>query len=659
MSSTTRPGFRPEIQALRALAVGLVVVFHFWPDALPGGYVGVDVFFVISGFLITGSLWAEVSSTGRLSLRGFWGRRIRRLLPAASVVLVASLVLMLALVPRSLWQETAVQVGASALYVQNWVLAVGSVDYLAAEGTPTLVQHYWSLSVEEQFYLAWPLLLLLAVALGGRHRRAAVIGAFALLAAGSFVYSVLLHGDASGYFNTGGRAWEFALGGLLSFVPAVRSRLLSLAGVALIVVAALAYSGQTPFPGATALLPVVGAALVIAGGANRVLALWPLQFVGGISYSVYLWHWPLLIVLPALVGAWWPLVALAATLLLAWATTRFVESPLRRGLRRPYLVATAAALVLVIAGAAVWSGVQVGVTAAAASARERLATDACFGAAALVGDCEDPFSADGIDTAFAAQDRGILGTTPCNSNGTAVVRCEFGVDDPVRTIVVVGNSHAGALIPGLEAYALEHDWRVVLLRKTDCLGVSTVDASGAGGQQCAQWTRAVLDELERDGGADAVVFVSHKNALHYLTAARPSDQAEAALRENISANLAAVRASGKAVLVVGDVPGTKPVPAPECVYRHASEYDPCALPRSPEALEDGNVEMAAATATPGIRTLSLQQYLCDAAACHSVIGGVVTYFDDHHLTATFSRSLAPYLGAAVEEALRDGGAGQD
>ncbi|CAN5386682.1 acyltransferase family protein [soil metagenome] len=642
--------FRPEIQALRAVAVGLVVVFHFWPDALPGGYVGVDVFFVISGFLITGSLWAEVSRTGRVSLRDFWARRIRRLLPAASLVLIACLALMLAFVPRSLWQETVVQIGASALYAQNWVLAAGSVDYLAAEGTPTLVQHYWSLSVEEQFYLVWPLLLLLAVVVG-RRRRSVVIAAFAALAVGSFAYSVLLTGNPSGYFNTGGRAWEFALGGLLSFAPAIKSRWMPLAGVALIALAAALYSGGTPFPGATALLPVAGALLVIAGGANRVAALRPLQFVGGISYSVYLWHWPLLVVLPALVGPWWAVVALALTVLLAWATTRFVEAPLRRGIRRPYRLAIAAALVVVVAGAATWSTVQVGVSASAAAAEQSLATDACFGAAALANDCTAPFSAAGVDTAFAAQDRGILGTTPCNSNGTAVVRCEFGADNPVRTIAVVGNSHAGALIPGLEAYVLEHDWRVVLFRKTDCLGVSTVDASGSGGQPCAEWTSNVLDELENSSEFDAVLFVSHKNALHYLTAAHPTAEAEAALQDNIAANLAAVEATGKAVIVVGDVPGTKPVPAPECVYRHSAEYDPCALPRSADALEDANVESRAAAATPGIRSFSLLPYLCGPTTCHSVIGGVVVYFDDHHLTATFSRSLAPYLGAAVAEAL--------
>ena len=642
--------FRPEIQALRAVAVGLVVAFHFWPDALPGGYVGVDVFFVISGFLITGSLWSEVSRTGRISLREFWARRIRRLLPAASVVLVACLALMLAFVPRSLWQETVLQIGASALYAQNWVLAAGSVDYLAAEGTPTLVQHYWSLSVEEQFYLVWPLLLLLAVLLG-RRRKSVVIGAFAALAVGSFVYSVLLTGNPSGYFNTGGRAWEFALGGLLSFAPAVRSRWLSLAGVVLIALAALLYSGATPFPGATALLPVVGAGLVIAGGVNRVAALRPLQFVGNVSYSAYLWHWPLLVVLPALVGPWWAVVAVLLTVLLAWATTRFVEAPLRRSIRRPYRLAVAAALVVVLAGTATWSTVQVGVSASAASAQERLADDGCFGAAALVEGCDSPFSAVGVDTAFAAQDRGILGTTPCNSGGTAVVRCEFGADDPAVTVAVVGNSHAGALIPGLEAYALEHDWRVVLFRKTDCLGVSTVDASGAGGEPCAVWSRAVLAEVTDSPEFDAVLFVSHQNALHYLTAPRPTASAELALQDNIAANLAAVEASGKAVVVVGDVPGTKPVPAPECVYRHSGEYDPCALPRAADALEDANVESRAASATPGVRTFSLLPYLCDATTCHSVIGGAVVYFDDHHLTATFSRSLAPYLGAAVEGAL--------
>ena len=664
MSTSARPGFRPEIQALRAVAVTLVVVYHLWPDALPGGYVGVDVFFVISGFLITGGLWSEVKRAGRIGLAGFWARRIRRLLPAASVVLVASLVLALLFVPRPLWQPTVVQIGASALYVQNWVLAAGSIDYLAAEEAPTLVQHFWSLSVEEQFYLVWPLVMLLAVVVS--RRRAVVLAAFGMLALASFVYSLSLTGVPSGYFDTAGRAWEFAAGGLLAFAPALRGRLApfaSLVGVALIGASAVLYNGTTVFPGAAALLPVLGALLVIAGGTSGIVArvshLAPVRFAGDQSYALYLWHWPLLVCLPYVTGmpvdGWWSVVVLALTVLLGWLTTRFVERPIRRsstaGVRRPYLLAGAGIAVIVLASSVTWSVVQAGIAASAETSAERSTVDPCFGAGAMVNHCDRPFAVTtAVDTAFAAQDRGALGLK-CNAPGVEVVTCEFGdLTDPERTVAVVGNSHAAALIAGLDSFGQTHQWKVVLMRKTDCLGVSTLDTGGAGGQSCLDWTAAVVDRLEKDPEIDVVLFASHANALHYL-ADRSDSALQHALGAEISSNFAAVRDAGKEVVVVGDTPGTRPVAAPECVYLHRDEYDPCATGRSSDQLEDGNVEMVAATSTAGIRTLSLLPYVCGPALCHSVIGGVLVYFDDHHLTASFSRSLAPYLGAAVEAAV--------
>ena len=164
-------GFRPDVQGLRALAVSMVVIYHLYPSLLPGGFAGVDVFFVISGFLITGHLLREYRKTGTVSLVGFWGRRARRLLPAAMVVLAATWVASLLILPSTQLSQTAAQVRASALYFQNWQLASDAVDYLKSTAAATPVQHFWSLSVEEQFYLAWPLLFLVAVAGGARQVR--------------------------------------------------------------------------------------------------------------------------------------------------------------------------------------------------------------------------------------------------------------------------------------------------------------------------------------------------------------------------------------------------------------------------------------------------------------------------------------------------------
>jgi peptidoglycan/LPS O-acetylase OafA/YrhL len=297
-----RRGIRPEIQALRAVAVVTVLVFHFWPEALPGGFVGVDVFFAISGFLITSHLVREVERTGSVSVLAFWARRVRRLLPASLVVLLATATAIVALVPLSAWDDWLAELLASALYVENWHLASSATDYFAQQDAPSPFQHFWSLSVEEQFYAVWPLLVLGAALLGAglARRRAALAGVLGLVFAASLAYSILFTGDGrdDAYFSTLTRAWEFAAGGLLALLPsagvsaapapapgagrvrallaraeraveALARALVSWAGIAAVFVAAAIISRETAYPGWAALLPVLGALAVIYAGAPR------------------------------------------------------------------------------------------------------------------------------------------------------------------------------------------------------------------------------------------------------------------------------------------------------------------------------------------------------------------------------------------------------
>ncbi|HEY8589807.1 MAG TPA: acyltransferase, partial [Naasia sp.] len=268
---------RRDIQGLRALAVALVVVYHCAPQLLPGGYVGVDVFLVISGYLITAHLANEFYATGRVSLTRFYARRARRLLPAALLVLAVTVVASALLLPESSRAEVARQVVASAFYFENWVLAFNATDYSAASANSSPVQHYWSLSVEEQFYALWPLAILGAGALAARLSRSASVGLGALL---SVVASVSLLASALvtaydpnfAYFFTPIRLWEFAVGGLAWFLFSARTwsaptaNALSWIGLGLIAAATLSYDEGTPFPGLAAVLPVLGAALVLAGG---------------------------------------------------------------------------------------------------------------------------------------------------------------------------------------------------------------------------------------------------------------------------------------------------------------------------------------------------------------------------------------------------------
>ena len=273
-AARTAPGrrrFRSDIQAMRALAVGLVVINHLWPLQLPGGYVGVDVFFVISGFLITSHLVREVEATGRVRLGVFYTRRARRLFPAAFLVLGASMLLTLLFLPYPRWMAAAQEVLASVFYAENWLLAANSVDYSAMTESASAVQHYWSLSVEEQFYLLWPLTLIFFAFLA-RGRRiplrrvllAGVLGVAVLF----LMYSIYITGNSpeQAYFVTPARVWEFAVGAAVAVAAVqLRSRalrnILSVAGFGLILASAATFDGSTPFPGWSALAPVLGSAL--------------------------------------------------------------------------------------------------------------------------------------------------------------------------------------------------------------------------------------------------------------------------------------------------------------------------------------------------------------------------------------------------------------
>ena len=338
----------------------LVVVFHLWPGSLPGGYIGVDVFFVISGFLITSHILREVDRSGSVSLTQFWARRIRRLLPAAYLVLAVSAVTVLVFVPRLVWQQFFGEILAAALYVENWTLAFNSVDYLAAENTPSPAQHYWTLSAEEQFYLVWPLLVLLGLWLASRasRKRATTTrgrrtGVFAVLAVGTLVslgYSLWITATNSAwaYFVTPARAWEFGAGALLAFAPAAAKRvppvvraLLGWAALVTLLVCAVVLDAETPMPGTAAIWVVVASATLIwveappvPWASSHLMVARPARFLGDISYSIYLWHWPFIILLPYITDHALTTIdrvsILLATIGASYLTKRYVEDPVRQ-----------------------------------------------------------------------------------------------------------------------------------------------------------------------------------------------------------------------------------------------------------------------------------------------------------------------------------------
>ncbi|GAA1060403.1 acyltransferase family protein [Agromyces bracchium] len=394
-SIRTRAAVRPEIQALRAIAVCAVVLHHGWPAVAPAGYMGVDVFFVVSGFLITALLLREHARTGRISLKDFYLRRARRILPAAMAVLVAVTVLTYLVVPRIEWRSYFREVIASALYFENWLLAADSQDPARDDLASTPVQHFWSLSVEEQFYLVWPLLIIAAIAIAvraSRDPRRALLVVLGLATAASFAWNVVLTAQDHNlaYFSTFTRVWEFGVGGILAVVvpeaASGRERLRAAVGwlgLALIAVPILVFRTPEVFPGLVVLVPVAGALAVIWAGMPaarwspaRATGLAPVQWTGDISYSLYLWHWPIFMFVPFITGVpsppWLMGLLVVASFAVAAASKRWIEDPARFGLagaRRPRSALLLGSFVT-LAALVVAAGI-VGPNAAGAEACER------------------------------------------------------------------------------------------------------------------------------------------------------------------------------------------------------------------------------------------------------------------------------------------------
>ncbi|KQW06678.1 hypothetical protein ASC66_09500 [Leifsonia sp. Root4] len=697
---------RPEIQALRAVAVIIVVIYHLWPKNLSGGFVGVDVFFVISGFLITAHLLREVDRTGRISLSQFWARRLRRLLPAATTVLAACLVATVIWLPRSVWQQTFQEIGASALYGLNWLLAFNATDYLGAANQPSIVQHYWSLSVEEQFYIVWPLLLVATIGVtallnrrrgsgGGeipavRTRAMLIVLTLVFVASLAFSISETARSQSSAYFITTTRAWEFAAGGLLAFVPALlpgrlseRAGILlrmsaSWVGIVAIASAAFIFRGDMAFPGYIALVPVLGTVLVIWAGniehswsPTFVARFAPIQLVGELSYGIYLWHWPLIVIYPILRGASPGLLGgvliIGLSIALAWATKRLVEDPIRTGTfwavqrRRTYSFAAAGMAMTVVLASIGWVGVDRSNQAAAAEVLAMI-KDAgpCYGASAMANPdtCADPFSVpEGFDTAFFAADQGQLtkkrqGGRPCYGPALSAIgeafSCELGeVANPSRTIAVVGDSHAVRIAESLEPYASEHGWKIVTYVRGACPGVSETpnqreDTLG-NVKGCIEWSQNVKAALKTNKALDLVLLSNR-------TSQYSSSQKDAFVEvsaDEVSAYLTEIEQAGVNVAIVRDVPSLpNGMKAPDCVAASKTDADPCNFDRG-EVDAQGAMDRAIDLSPEEVDTIDLSNYFCGATTCHSVIGGVLAYFDNNHLTHTFALTLSPYLGDAV------------
>ncbi len=691
--------FRPEIQALRAIAVVLVVLFHLWPNRLPGGFIGVDIFFAISGFLITGHILREANSDRGIRLGQFWARRVRRLLPAAYLVLAACLVTVLTVLPPRLWKDTSVQIGASALGFQNWALAASSVDYFAATNQPSLVQHYWSLSLEEQFYLLWPVILFAVFAFtrtrSQRYRARAVGGVMVAIVVSSLVWSIIesYATPSIAYFSTFTHGWEFALGGLLALFmdPLMRTRwggmertrgALTWVGLAAVLYPAISYTGHSAFPGWIALLPIFGTLAVIGAGTSTsriqsvlLMRSKPVQFIGDASYSIYLWHWPMIVALPFILGhalgTTPKLAILSASIALGWVTKVLIEDPARKSRALNYrtwinyAVAAVAAVVMVGASTGVWSTALAQETSTQLAARQVISAalnggNLCFGASAMMpfAHCAASHSvAKGFGPDFAADDWGSLagvtkdgnlpGTVPCvdfSPNHAGFLDCMVSSPESRHTLAIVGDSHALALTEPLVRIAEKQGWKIRTFLKNSCTPSLPMDyGNPAAKAECNEWRKLMGERIRDDHTITTVVatgFTRLEPEPTFVGTKRGLELDHARLWSSWAA-------TGKRVFVIEDIPLTSGQSVPDCVAQHVAEADPCTVPRSTALAYDPDINSVVLAASKRVSLINLSDAFCDANTCHSVIGGLIAYRDSHHLTATFALTLIPRLEKAM------------
>ncbi len=673
-------GFRSDIQGLRALAVLLVVIYHIWPHALTGGFVGVDVFFVISGFLMTAVL-LKTPPLSKHSYAVFWARRIRRLVPAALAVLVATGLAARAVAPTPTWVSTAKQIIASTFYVQNWVLAHNSVDYLAEDDAPSPLQHYWSLSVEEEFYLVWPFIMALAIWWAYRRvtstqdriartsgRLLIVIGAvIAVFIAISIWYTSA--NPAAAYFVTPTRMWELALGGAVAVLPAtsagwISSRMrtiLAWLGIVAILASGFLYTGGLPFPGYTALLPTLGTALVLwchpptSSSLGHVLGLRPVQYTGDISYSLYLIHWPLIALLPYVsgrLGALDKTAILVVSIILAGLSKRYLEDVFRkrrtpRVLPNTYRFGVASMVaVMVAAGGWWWAGehrIQAGQQAVVDAVSD---AGPCFGAASMAKGftvCPQDPSADPVPAPVAAKnDKAIAYKDKCWAYQpfTNHPICHYG-HGSVK-VALVGNSHAGHWLPALRTLADENDWQISTYLISQCAPSDTRQQfkTPAMIDNCHKYGQWVLDQTAH-GQYDLIITSNRESVRAAGESSWP--ESEKIAQRGFHTYLKRWSAGGTPIVALHDLPypGNTVHNIPDCLSQNAGDNDKCS--GTPSAWDWYYPYTAAADGVSGVSTIDMSRYFCTKTTCPAVIGGVTVYFDASHMTSTYSRTLAPYL----------------
>ena len=685
---------RTDIEGLRAIAVLAVLLFHAGVPGVAGGYVGVDVFFVVSGFLITSLLVAEKNNTGKVALGAFYARRARRILPVSALVAVATLIASWIWLEPLRLRSLSHDVLAVALFSSNFVFANRGADYLQSALPPSPLQHYWSLAVEEQFYVVWPaLVMLVCIGIGTqtmRNVRLRVGITAGVAATASFIACMALMNTSQpwAFFSPHTRAFELAIGALVAVVPlglstrAVRmNAALAWCGLAGIIATVVLFSENTTFPGPWALAPVIATAFLLRGGnatswsPDVLLRLSPFQWLGSRSYSAYLWHWPVLIIAAAALdkklSVYEGLVCLMISLALSEFSYRFVENPIRRnhhivGIRALVL---AVSLIAVVSGSAVIAqNNQPSLSGGVAATTPELVTSTTLvdtnvsttiptepelpGPSAPIDAIVQAMNATGLPSNLTPSLQRVASDMPriyndgCHASFSAIrpQKCVFGDLTSSTVVGLYGDSHAAQWFPTFEKIAKERGWKFITYTKRGCPPADIPTYSkvlGKNYKECGPWRENVLKKMKTDGVQ--IVFIAHFNRLLSASTRLPMWQKE--WRVGLQATVDAIKANGITPVLMEDTPYPGQ-DVPTCLSRHYTNVQLC-TPTISAAFRDDLQQMLQDFDAAKVHVLWTRQWFCTANGCPTVAGNILMYRDDNHMSVTFASFIAPLVTTAI------------
>ena len=610
-----------QIQGLRALAALLVTFFHAkW---VSGGFIGVDIFYVISGFLITGLLLREIERTGTINFKEFYARRFKRLLPTSFFVLTITAIASWLLVPATMRTSLGRDIVAASLYISNYLFAWWQADYQNLDATPSPVIHYWSLAVEEQFYLLWPLLILsffiIAIRLKNKVVLTYLVGITTLF---SFIFSIYQTETSPiwAFYSLPTRAWELGLGALLVLIPPIKARkLVGLVGFLLLIVSAFVFDESTAFPGINAIFPVLGTVLLI-GTINS----WPpflnditnsriSQWLGEISYPLYLWHWPLLVLPSTYLARTLEIherfIAIVLTVIFAHFTHRLVEEPFRHKKLKSDAIFKRTSFVTAFS---VLLGVVIMFTSS------------------------DKIDVSGIKGSVSLSQikaRPLVYEDGCHANYAQTIsnKCEYANLKSDKTMVLYGDSHAAQWFPALVEIAQRSGYKLVSLTKSACPAVETVRLSQGAFKmsKCAQWRKNSINRIQ-EIKPDVLIMSSFQ----YFTAPPRFTSRDQWWNDGQKKLLANVKGSSPQLIYLTDTPHPlRDIPA--CLSNYS-------ISKCNTTMKSDNLSIS------GFNVINPNPWLC-SRVCPAVKDGVVAYRDASHISVDIAIALIPRLAQAIRD----------